>query len=133
MKQLASNKELLKRILLTATMVAVTIWVWADKAIPAQPFCIFHRLTGIPCWGCGTTRVIRLLIQGKVIDAIMLNPLSVVACLMVVAGMTIWWIEYFCHKNILSSLTRKKLHPLVYVALAVIVLLNWIWNIYKGL
>lgn len=128
-----SDKGLINRIFLTVALGAAAVWIWLGNAVPAQPFCIFHRLTGVPCWGCGTVRVMQLLMHGKVMDALMLNPLSVVACLMVVAGMVIWWVDYFCHTHVLSSLSRKKLHPLVVVALVVLVLLNWIWNIQKGL
>ena len=134
MKLPTSNKRgLTKRVFVTLVLTAVILWIWAGDAVLAQPFCIFRRLTGVPCWGCGTVSVMQLLMHGKVIDALMLNPLSVVACFMVVAGMVIWWVDYFRHTHVLSSLSRKKLHPLIIVALVVIVLLNWIWNIQKGL
>ena len=133
MKRPTSDRRLIKRAFVTAVLAAVALWIWAGDAVPAQPFCIFRQLTGVPCWGCGTVRVIQLLIHGKVMNAIMLNPLSVVACLMVVAGMVIWWVDYFRHTNILFSLSRKKLHPLTIAALVVLVILNWFWNIQKGL
>ena len=133
MKRPTFDRRLIKRAFVTAVLVAVALWIWAGDAMPAQPFCIFRRLIGVPCWGCGTVRVIQLLIHGKVMDAIMLNPLSVVACLMVVAGMVIWWVDYFRHTNLLFSLSRKKLHPLTIAVLVVLVLLNWFWNIQKGL
>lgn len=130
---LLSDKGLINRILVTVALVTVCAWIWAGDAVPAQPFCIFRRLTGVPCWGCGTVRVMQLLMHGKLIDAIMLNPLSVLACIMVVAGMAIWWMDFFLHTNVLSSLMRGKPHPFTIAMLVVMVLLNWIWNIQKGL
>ena len=128
-----SDKGLINRILVTVALGAVVVWICAGDSVPAQPFCIFRRLTGVPCWGCGTVRVMQLLMQGKVIEALMLNPLSVVACIMVVVGMVIWWMDYFCHTHVLFSLSRKKIHPLIIAGLVVLVLLNWVWNIQKGL
>ena len=133
MKLPTSDRRLIKRILVTAVLVFVTIWIWAGDAMPAQPFCVFRRLTGIPCWGCGTIRVVQLLMQGKLIDAFFLNPLSVLACIMVVSGMAIWWMDFFRNTHIMSSLMKKKFNPMAIVALVCLVLLNWIWNIQKGL
>lgn len=133
MKLLTSDLRLSKRILVTAGLVAVVVWIWAGDEMPAQPFCVFHRLTGIPCWGCGTVRVVQLLIQGKIMDAFLLNPLSVLACVMIVVGTAIWWIDFFRNTHVMSSLMRKKVNPLTIIVLVSLVLLNWMWNIQKGL
>lgn len=133
MRLLFSDRGLITRILVTVALLAVSVWIWAGDAVPAQPFCIFRHLTGVPCWGCGMVRVMQLLMHGKMIEALMLNPLSVLACIMVVVGMVIWWMDFFLHTNVLSSLMRGKLHPLTIAMLVILVLLNWIWNIQKGL
>lgn len=33
------------------------------------PSCVFHRLTGYDCPGCGTQRAVHALLQGRVADA----------------------------------------------------------------
>lgn len=43
------------------------------------PPCIFLKLTGMECPGCGSTRCLHQLLNGNFIDAIDLNVLSVVA------------------------------------------------------
>ncbi|HHX19885.1 MAG TPA: DUF2752 domain-containing protein [Clostridiaceae bacterium] len=37
--------------------------------------CFFSSVFGIPCAGCGSTRAVRLLLQGKVADALRMHPL----------------------------------------------------------
>ena len=65
-----------KRIVYTAFCLAAVIWVWAGDTMPAQPFCLFHRLTGIPCCGCGGLRAANLLLHGKLAQAVIMNPLA---------------------------------------------------------
>ena len=37
--------------------------------------CLFASIFGIPCAGCGSTRAVRLLLQGRVMDALRMHPL----------------------------------------------------------
>ena len=50
---------------------------------PAQhaiyPFCPLHRFTGLRCAGCGTLRALHQLGHGHLLEALRLNPLTVVA------------------------------------------------------
>ena len=50
------------------------------------PPCPFHRLTGIPCPTCGSTRSGILLSQFRIMEAFLANPLFVLLCL----GVAIW-------------------------------------------
>jgi len=38
------------------------------------PPCVFHRMTGLLCPGCGTTRALHQLLHGHVAAAFQLNP-----------------------------------------------------------
>src|ERR1700686_377389 len=44
---------------------------WLERA---PGLCLFKRVTGRPCWGCGMTRAIALLLRGRVRKAIRQNP-----------------------------------------------------------
>lgn len=44
--------------------------------LPGFACCPFHRITGIPCPGCGMTRAFLTLGQGKITEALALNPFS---------------------------------------------------------
>ncbi len=37
--------------------------------------CFISSVFGIPCAGCGSTRAIRLLLQGRIMDALRMHPL----------------------------------------------------------
>jgi len=62
---------------------------------PAQhsfyPFCVFHRITGWDCPGCGGLRAVHQLLHGNLLTAFRLNPLVVAAAPVVVAlGLWRW-------------------------------------------
>lgn len=40
-----------------------------DPVESPAPSCVFHRLTGYDCPGCGTQRAVHALLQGRVADA----------------------------------------------------------------
>ena len=52
------------------------------------PACLFHKLTGLWCPGCGSTRALHQLIHGNLSAAFRLNPLAVGA-LPVLGGMLV--------------------------------------------
>jgi len=43
------------------------------------PPCLFHKLTGLYCSGCGTTRALHQLLHGHVLEALRLNPFTMIA------------------------------------------------------
>jgi hypothetical protein len=47
---------------------------WARYGLPTPP-CLFHLLTGYPCVGCGSTRMVLQLASGHLLTAIRMNPL----------------------------------------------------------
>lgn len=53
-----------------------------DSALPACPW---HALTHLYCPGCGTTRALHALLHGRIGLALSMNPLAVVAVLLIPA------------------------------------------------
>jgi hypothetical protein len=98
-------------------------------------FCVFKKATSIPCPSCGSTRGVNLLIKGHFIDAIWLNPFSIIiASFLIVVP---FWLMYdlIAKKKSLAlnyikveKQLRKK--QILWVVFALIIL-NWVWNIYK--
>lgn len=99
--------------------------------------CIFKNVTGIPCPSCGTTRAIQLILKGNITESLYMNPFGIiVVLLMIIAPL---WILYdvidkknsflFFYKKA-EEIIRIKWISIVLIGL---VLLNWIWNIYKKL
>ena len=97
--------------------------------------CIIKNVTGIPCPSCGTTRAVQLLLQGNVLASLQMNPFGI----LVVLIMTIvpFWIIFDLifkkdtfHKSYIQIEKTIRIKWLA-VILIVLVLFNWIWNIYK--
>lgn len=99
--------------------------------------CIIKNVTGYACPSCGTTRAVTLLLEGKIIESLLLNPFGIVVAI----AMTIfpfWVLIDFILKKESFFRTYKKAEtiirkPWLASILILLVLLNWIWNIYKHL
>ena len=99
--------------------------------------CIINNVTGYPCPSCGTTRAVTLLLEGKITESLLLNPFGIV----VAVAMTLFpfWVvldimfkkESFFRTYKKAETTIRK--PWLASILILLVLLNWIWNIYKHL
>lgn len=99
--------------------------------------CIIKNVTGFPCPSCGTTRAVSLLLNGKFIASLLLNPFGLlVAAIMLFCP--IWIVMDVILKKDTVVKAYKKTEavirkPYVGIALIVLVFLNWIWNINKHL
>ncbi len=60
--------------------------VWTPPDDPAATLCLFHRVTGIGCAGCGLTRALALLAKGQWIAAIAVHPLAPVLAIEAAGG-----------------------------------------------
>jgi hypothetical protein len=73
-----SAKRLAALIAVLAGLVAgATLWAIPPTVGSAYPQCIFNRLTGLYCPGCGGTRAAYLLLHGQFLDAIRANALVI--------------------------------------------------------
>lgn len=128
-------------LLLAIGILAGYGWVswFLYRGIPDHGFtpCIFKNATGIACPSCGSTRSVLLLSHGKLADALLLNPLGVImAAIMLIAP---FWLLYdvISKKDTLYS-SYKKFENIVRIkwvaiTLIILILINWAWNIQKGL
>ena len=104
----------------------------------AQDVCMFKGITHIPCPSCGTTRSMLLLVKGQIRESMLINPFGAVLAL----GLLIipFWIltdilrkhdSFFrCYISAENLLKQRKW---ISTPAAAIVLLNWAWNIIKGI
>lgn len=99
--------------------------------------CLIKQATGVPCPSCGSTRSIASIFQGHILDALYWNPFG----LMIIIIMLVlpFWLIYdllkkkdslyvFYGKTEVFIRKRKIAIPLI-----ILVIINWIWNITKGL
>lgn len=99
--------------------------------------CLFRSITTIPCPSCGSTRSVLSLMEGDIWGAILWNPFGLI--LMAILVISPVWILYDVIRQkstlfavyINSELFLKR--KWVAIAAILIVILNWIWNIYKGI
>jgi hypothetical protein len=99
--------------------------------------CLVKHFFHIPCPSCGSSRSVVCLLRGEYADAFYWNPLGYLILLIMVVSPV--WIVFdtltgrdsiFRFYLFIEKILRKK-----HIALAAIlfILLNWIWNIHKGI
>jgi len=99
--------------------------------------CLFKRITTIPCPSCGSTRSVLALLKGDLSAALVWNPFGLI--LVSVMLISPIWILFdlvtrqdTLFRAFINSEKFLKQKKVAILAIS-IVLLNWIWNIYKGL
>jgi len=99
--------------------------------------CIIKNVTGYACPSCGTTRAVLLLFEGKITDSLLLNPFGIIVAI-IMTVLPVWVLTdivlkketFFKAYKKTESMIRK---PWLAIVLVLLVLLNWIWNLYKNL
>ena len=106
------------------------------SAVPSD--CLFKEITSLPCPSCGTTRSLLLLMGGHFHESLMMNPFGIVLALALVI-VPLWiMLDTFGKSDSFYKRFRWMEHLLTHNKLlaasaAAIVMLNWFWNISKGL
>lgn len=99
--------------------------------------CLIKQITNIPCPSCGSTRSIISIIKGDYIGSLYINPMGIIIGIIMLLS-PIWIIIdltmrmntlYVFYQKIEAYIQRQK----VAIALILIAVVNWIWNISKGL
>lgn len=99
--------------------------------------CVFKNITTYPCPSCGTTRSVISIFQGKYFNALQINPIGFIISLIVIIC-PIWILFDIIFKKqslfVYYKKTEKLIRtPRIYIPLIILISINWIWNVYKGL
>lgn len=78
-------------VVLAAAALGLAGALTANRAA-APALCVFRRVTGIPCPGCGLVRAAGLLLRGEISAAFAVNPLGALA-LAVAPPVALAWIS----------------------------------------
>jgi hypothetical protein len=99
--------------------------------------CPIKNATGIACPACGSTRSVLSLSHGDIAGAILLNPIGLIIAAIMLTGP--FWLLYdlILKKDTLYKSYKKAEKTIekkwVAVTLIILILINWAWNIQKGL
>ena len=116
---------------LIAIEVFMLLFIFAMHHIGIPLYCPFKLLTGIPCPGCGGQRALFAIMHGNIIEAVCINPLSVL--LILFAFIAPMWLFVDCYRgtNSLQGVMKSKWSWKTITIVALVIITNWIWNIYK--
>jgi len=99
--------------------------------------CLIKQATGVPCPSCGSTRSIASLLQGHFVEALYWNPFGLIITIIMLV-LPFWLIYdlvqrkdslYVFYGKTEAFVRQKK----IAIPLIILVIINWIWNIIKGL
>jgi hypothetical protein len=133
------SKNKLFSLLLTACSVGFIYLLYHLYCPESKKYsvCIIKSISGFPCPSCGATRAVLLLFKGDFIGSIMINPFGIIISAILIL-MPLWIVIdfilkketfYTFYNKMECHLKQKKLA----IPLIILVILIWIWNIYKEL
>lgn len=135
------NRNKLYSILLIACLAGY-IWLYfsltknitENKSVEV---CLIKHVTNIPCPSCGSSRSVISLIKGDFIGALNFNPIGyLVAIIMLIAPIWIIVDTIKRTKTLFDFYLKIETYlkrPKIAIPLILLVIINWIWNITKGL
>lgn len=100
--------------------------------------CVFKAITDLPCPSCGSTRTVLELIQGDVAAIISGNPLGIIL-LPAIFVLPLWVaFDFIIERSGLFNFVNRtisylKSNHIASTILVILIVLNWMWNIIKGL
>jgi hypothetical protein len=128
-------------ILLVILCVAGYVWLGLNlsqhpQEVNVPGFCLLKHTTGIPCPSCGSTRSILSLLHGNIMQSLYWNPFGLLI-LMIMITLPVWiFYDLISGKDTLFKSWHKTeamfKRPGIALSAIVLVFMNWIWNIYKG-
>ncbi|KWT92861.1 DUF2752 domain-containing protein [Candidatus Magnetominusculus xianensis] len=84
-----TNRKYFVIFLPVLTAAAAIVYLYDPSSSWFYPKCLFYRLTGLYCPGCGSTRAVHQLLHGNIAAAFKLNPLTVTALPFLVFGIVL--------------------------------------------
>ena len=103
----------------------VGVFVLVKPAGSEATLCLFRNATGLPCPTCGSTRAALAVADGRLPEAVVLNPLMTVAILVGVVWLTV---RIGFARRIELDLTGPA-RGLAWGAMALLLAANWVWVI----
>ncbi len=100
------------------------LWVWLAPYL--RP-CLLRTATGVPCPTCGATRGALALFEGRIVDALLLNPLATLAVASFMVGGLVAPLWVWCRGT--APDVPSPLPGWSRLGMIVVVFSNWAWVI----
>lgn len=104
-----------------------------STSLQGHTTCPFKLITGFPCPACGSTRATIQILHGNLRKSIFINPLGLVTNILIMAFLFWMVIDIVRNRETFLPFLRKDWNNYCKMVFIVIMLVNWIWNIKKGL
>lgn len=134
------NRNKLYALILIACLAGY-IWLYFNLSGNIEnktvDVCLIKHVTNIPCPSCGSTRSVISLAQGNFVEAFQINPLGYIVA-MIMFLTPIWLISDIATKRktffqFYQAMETYLRRPQYAILLILLVMINWAWNIIKGL
>jgi len=94
---------------------------------PFAPACSFYGITGLYCPGCGMTRSLYAIMNGRFREAFSYNPLWPFFSFLVLGSLFLWFCFLLTGKNPFDAINRfLSKHPYYCIITAVVIILFWV-------
>ena len=124
--------ELDHELVWTATFLggALFTWIWFQTGLQL-PECVFHRLTGLPCLGCGGTRCARSLVRLDFGQAFLFHP----GFFLVVTSAALWTVHsavFWLRRDPLRLrlVVEPPANRRLRIAFVCVLAVHWAWQCY---
>lgn len=99
--------------------------------------CVFKSATGYACAGCGISRAISLAFSGEFLASLQTNPMGIFLLLIAVFCFSLLISDTFTSQKNLYKVylwfNRKLKNFWVIFFFVLLFVVNWVWNIIKGI
>ena len=118
-----SNRKLIVLSIVGVVLAAVVYFIFNPATANFFPPCLFYKLTGYQCAGCGSQRAIHSLLHFDIVSAFKYN-LIVVPAIFLIALLI--YLEHFGGKKRFPKLHRKLSSTKFIVAIIIVILAYWL-------
>jgi hypothetical protein len=136
---MALTRRKLYPFLLGSTLLGY-LWIGINLVKSSQnglSTCIIKNITNVPCPSCGSTRSIIAFLNGEFSESLYWNPIGLLLILLLII-IPLWlFFDVFTKNDSLLRFYLKAefvLKKPKYATVGILLIIaNWIWNIFKGL
>lgn len=104
-----------------------------SDSIEGHTVCLFKNVTGVSCPACGSTRATIQLLHGEFLNSVLINPFGILTNILI--AVSVFWmiIDIVTNKGSFFQFLQKDWDNRIKFSALLIVLVNWLWNIEKGM